>query len=345
MTDSKFKFLCFSDIDGTLVHYLSSPQQLQEGIISVASIQKAAALRKMGAAFVIVSGARTATVLQRLPYLPAADAVIAENGGRIWYPDPAGLTMCPLQEDLPWRELLSAVTGPVNQDIHPPLERQGLLWDWYRQLHQEGWSLDSNSYSTCFRLMKTANKTDADLDAAIARRPAGIASSFNIGVADFYPDSSGKHMAAAHLMRQWGVTANRCVLLCDDDNDLQLAAVVGKAFLPSISHESVTAAVAAAPEKFVVSDVKWTGGTEQMLDAVAQVVQREAPKLTRGVRTSAPARGGYHYDFEHGPNYLNFQDWPGRQWKVGAWITGIVISGVGVPMLAVWWQQAKARGG
>jgi len=30
MTDSKFKFICFSDIDGTLVHYLSNPQQLQE---------------------------------------------------------------------------------------------------------------------------------------------------------------------------------------------------------------------------------------------------------------------------------------------------------------------------
>lgn len=92
------------------------------------------------------------------------------------------------------------------------------------------------------------------------------------------------------------------------------------------------------------------------LRQVAQVVQREVPKLTRGVRTSAPARGGYHYvsllrlrvhvcsralmprlktivmesdtiqaacaailsdglhcalllqDFEHGPNYLNFQD-------------------------------------
>jgi len=134
-----------------------------------------------------------------------------------------GPSVCPLQEDLRWREQLTAVTGPVNQDIHPPLERQvmlcwchpgavwethqhserqiigkapsaqcfpcisghvicmpwclqsvascdcsithvacpagchlllllkGPLWDWYRQLHQEGWSLDSNSYSTCFR--------------------------------------------------------------------------------------------------------------------------------------------------------------------------------------------------
>jgi len=86
------------------------------------------------------------------------------------------------------------------------------------------------------RLKKTPNKTAADLESAIARRPAGIASSFNIGVADFYPDSSGKHMSAAYLMRRWGVPASSCVLLCDDDNDLQLAAVVGKAFLPSISH-------------------------------------------------------------------------------------------------------------
>jgi hypothetical protein len=33
---------------------------------------------------------------------------------------------------------------------------------------------------------------------------------------------------------------------------------------------SVEAAVAAHPERFVVADVKWTGGTEQMLDAVQQ---------------------------------------------------------------------------
>ncbi len=89
------------------------------------------------------------------------------------------LAVCPLQEDNGWREQLSFVTGPVDQDMKPPLERQvwrasrcvcllchdaqsvcsaaflmclqGLLWDWYRQLHRDGWKLDSNSYSTCFR--------------------------------------------------------------------------------------------------------------------------------------------------------------------------------------------------
>jgi hypothetical protein len=35
-------------------------------------------------------------------------------------------------------------------------------------------------------------------------------------------------------MRKFGVPASRCALLCDDDNDLELAAIVGKAFLPSI---------------------------------------------------------------------------------------------------------------
>jgi len=35
----------------------------------------------------------------------------------------------------------------------------------------------------------------------------------------------------------------------------------------------VEAAVAANPDKFVMADVKWTGGTEQMLDAVQQFMQ------------------------------------------------------------------------
>lgn len=39
---------------------------------------------------------------------------------------------------------------------------------------------------------------------------------------------------------------------------------------------SVEAAVAANPERFVVANVKWTGGTEQMLDAVHQYMEEAA---------------------------------------------------------------------
>lgn len=58
------------------------------------------------------------------------------------------------------------------------------------------------------------------------------------GVADFYPSISGKDGVAIYLMQRFGVTAERTALLCDDDNDMKLAALVGKAFLPSISHVS-----------------------------------------------------------------------------------------------------------
>jgi hypothetical protein len=85
--------------------------------------------------------------------------------------------------------------------------------------------------------------------------------------------------------------------LCDDDNDLELAAVVGKAFLPNVSsvcgclqaafynglalaelmlcfdpagaQESVRAAVAAKPEQFVQAKASSVAATEEMLSAVA----------------------------------------------------------------------------
>ena len=36
-------------------------------------------------------------------------------------------------------------------------------------------------------------------------------------------------------MKQWSVARSDSVFLCDDDNDMELAAEVGRAFLPSIS--------------------------------------------------------------------------------------------------------------
>ncbi|KAL7476775.1 hypothetical protein ACHAW6_002612 [Cyclotella cf. meneghiniana] len=41
--------------------------------------------------FVLVSGMRTTTLFQRLPYLPRADAYVSESGGRIFYPRPSSL--------------------------------------------------------------------------------------------------------------------------------------------------------------------------------------------------------------------------------------------------------------
>lgn len=62
---------------------------------------------------VLLTGARTATLLQRLPYLPAADAYVAENGGRIFYPDQTLPTAMPLAEDAKWRKTHNA-TGAFH---------------------------------------------------------------------------------------------------------------------------------------------------------------------------------------------------------------------------------------
>lgn len=46
--------------------------------------------------------------------------------------------------------------------------------------------------------------------------------------------------AARYLMQRFSAARQDCVFLCDDDNDLALAADVGKAFLPSITSVSET---------------------------------------------------------------------------------------------------------
>lgn len=54
-----------------------------QGAISAGTIKKVANLRAEGVKFAIITGARLSTLLMRLPYLPAADAFVCENGA--WF--------------------------------------------------------------------------------------------------------------------------------------------------------------------------------------------------------------------------------------------------------------------
>jgi len=54
------------------------------GIISIRTLELAREIRRTNTKLVVVSGMRTSTLLQRLPYLPKADAYCSENGGRIF---------------------------------------------------------------------------------------------------------------------------------------------------------------------------------------------------------------------------------------------------------------------
>ena len=49
-------------------------------MISVQTLTALAKLREAGIRLVLITGARMSTLLQRLPFLPAADAFVCENG-------------------------------------------------------------------------------------------------------------------------------------------------------------------------------------------------------------------------------------------------------------------------
>lgn len=55
------------------------------------------------------------------------------------------------------------------------------------------------------------------------------------------------------------------VLIADDDNDIELALAVRKAYLPSITSESMRLAVEAMPEKFQVAKTCTVWATEEIL--------------------------------------------------------------------------------
>ncbi len=66
----------------------------------------------------------------------------------------------------------------------------------------------------------------------------GLTASYNLGCLDIYPASSGKESAAAYLMKRWSAAPQHCAFMCDDDNDLKLASLVGRALIVSIGSVS-----------------------------------------------------------------------------------------------------------
>ena len=139
----------------------------------------------------------------RLPWLPAADALVVESGGRVFYPLPGLPTMAPLVEDVAWREVQAAAAGPAGQDAVPPEQRSGPLWRLYADVAEGrvpglagGVRLDAHSYTTAFRLHLAGAEQASALAAAL---PPGLATAMNLGHTDVFPATSGKVRCAG-----WG---------------------------------------------------------------------------------------------------------------------------------------------
>ena len=88
----------FKDKRGRKHQLLALPPSTNglQGYISLSTLKLMQTLRQEGVIIVLISGARSSTFFQRLPWLPRADAYVCENGGRVFFPDPEGLCAAPL---------------------------------------------------------------------------------------------------------------------------------------------------------------------------------------------------------------------------------------------------------
>ena len=205
------------------------------GVISSKTLELCQKLRReKNVKLVLVSGMRTSTLLKRLPFLPRADAYASEAGGRIFYPvennsNYQGDIVTPrryngatdddlipfgLEEDMEWRLKISNSGGSDGyigdvfdvfklktfnpSPIIPIKERNGALWEFAKDLEENGFVIDYKGYSSCFRVnLKQQVRTQiieedfhklAEKDVAAL----GLGSSVNLGCVDFYPIESGK---------------------------------------------------------------------------------------------------------------------------------------------------------
>ena len=83
-------------------------------------------------------------------------------------------------------------------------------------------------------------------------------------------------------------SAAACALMCDDDNDLPLAALVGRAFVPGFTADSVVAAAEADPARFHVTEERSVFGAEEIL----RLLLAEAGSGARRGRVTHGGGGG-----------------------------------------------------
>eukprot|EP00002_Diphylleia_rotans_P033642 TRINITY_DN7172_c0_g1_i1.p1 TRINITY_DN7172_c0_g1~~TRINITY_DN7172_c0_g1_i1.p1 ORF type:complete len:366 (+),score=57.11 TRINITY_DN7172_c0_g1_i1:81-1178(+) len=277
---SKGPRIIFSDIDGTLAHfpaYMPSTSQISqkspftatytEDEISIecnilpsttsgpaympsAAIDIVRSLRASGIIFVLVTGARRRTLLERLRHLPDCDVAAAESGGRI-YRFPAGVRSSLLTAaeherflDRAWAQRLAPFCGELCEAQLPPGElsqaKQTPLAELAQSLRMGGWSVDTSDYTTQIRIrLETAKdplsavqccdpivRLHADLAVLAQKTTPWWCVTQNLDKADIYPSCSGKGEAVRYLVDSYGFAPSDAVVMMDDDNDLPMAALV-----------------------------------------------------------------------------------------------------------------------
>lgn len=233
--------------------------------------------------FVIITGARSTTMIERMPLLPFVDAVACETGTKIWYP-PESASDPPVQSewvlDKEWARPFEQVTGPLDTEL-PAVQRQGTLWELYREMKAELFDPDARGYTGCFRVRcktpEAVERISATVKDVAKLDELGIGHAMNLGMYDFFPKVAGKGNTVRYLKEKWGFTDDECVALFDDDNDIPMARECATGYLPSITSESVRSKI--EHEKgWNVAKAAGTGvfATEEILEKLLLQVTAEA---------------------------------------------------------------------
>jgi hydroxymethylpyrimidine pyrophosphatase-like HAD family hydrolase len=252
-------------------------------------------IRSHNVEFAYISGARKSTLLQRLPTLARADLAIGETGGRIYDKCSAGdCRSCvrgAVEElDPAWTRAIEKFTGPIEAgceryaheaghtdwralQLPPPEEREGVLWDWYRDLLAAGIRADTRAYTCGFRVDLKKQKQPVDAAYGImqttilSRMPDSLACAQNLGKYDFFPAISGKGNACKHVLSKRGFERGQAVALFDDDNDLPMAEECDHCYVMQCTHGKVAEAVSTHPE-WVVATEHGPLAAEEVLEAI-----------------------------------------------------------------------------
>eukprot|EP00283_Hemiselmis_rufescens_P012536 CAMPEP_0173447864 /NCGR_PEP_ID=MMETSP1357-20121228/39577_1 /TAXON_ID=77926 /ORGANISM="Hemiselmis rufescens, Strain PCC563" /LENGTH=230 /DNA_ID=CAMNT_0014414289 /DNA_START=61 /DNA_END=750 /DNA_ORIENTATION=+ len=216
-------------------------------------------LRTKGLRITLVTGARTTTMLKRIPVLPQADALVCESGSCILYPTTGRDGETYWVPDVEWRERLITVVGDQMDPLPPPEQRLGALWDLYRKLLARGLRADALGYTASFRVIPRDEGEREVLEAVRSEIEGGeLSCRCNLGHYDFMCSRAGKGNAVEYLQRKWGVSSDECAAVFDDDNDLCMAAKCRWCLIPSITSESVKQGLEENPQ-WLCSDKCGTG--------------------------------------------------------------------------------------
>eukprot|EP00287_Rhodomonas_sp_CCMP768_P017850 CAMPEP_0202822352 /NCGR_PEP_ID=MMETSP1389-20130828/11008_1 /ASSEMBLY_ACC=CAM_ASM_000865 /TAXON_ID=302021 /ORGANISM="Rhodomonas sp., Strain CCMP768" /LENGTH=267 /DNA_ID=CAMNT_0049495255 /DNA_START=42 /DNA_END=845 /DNA_ORIENTATION=- len=256
------------------------------GTVSDRTVELIGKLREKGVKFVIITGARSTTVIERMPMLPMVDAVACETGSKVWYPPPSACNPPDANEwelDKEWASNFQHVTGPLETDV-PAVQREGTLWELFREMKALLFDPDSRGYTGCFRVRCKTEEAVGRISEIVkdVRKldDLGIGHAMNLGMYDFFPKAAGKGNTVRYLREKWGLKAEECVALFDDDNDIPMARECGTGYLPSITSESVRSRLSAEP-RWHVAETAGSG-----VFATEEILERLLVQVTAGA--SAP---------------------------------------------------------